>query len=63
MNELTMLAATYFAHLFSDLVFDPADRYNAGNVYISLISTNIVVQLILIMFNSVITLKFWCRKR
>ena len=32
MNELTLLAATYFAHLFSDLVFDAEDRYNTGFV-------------------------------
>ena len=51
MNELTLLAATYFALMFSDLVFNPEERYSTGFVYIGLMSTNFAVQLVLIIIN------------
>ena len=63
LNEFTLLVCTYFAHLFSDLVFSPEQRYNTGCVYIGIISTNIIVQLALIITNSIIAFKLWCKKR
>merc|ERR1711974_209394 len=49
LNECTLLVSFYFQFLFSDFVPDPSTRFTLGWVYIALMTTSIILNLISIL--------------
>jgi hypothetical protein len=62
-NEFLIMILGYYGFLFTDYVGDPELRYTFGYIYIGILAGGLVLNVINLVFTSLVDFVRWCKYR